>query len=240
MRLICADIPVALFGSELEQRAEFERSNIPSIVMRCIQEVDARGKVSEKIVRALDADALNIGMDIEGIYRKSGSASQVQVIKDGFERNNDYDISDPDLDINAVTSCLKQYFRKLPTPLITYDVYNKLLETTTYHQTHEVDPSHPAHPSNPNHNTYRLNNIRLAINDLPPRHKDTLEVLIFHLARVIENERDNLMTSLNTAVVFAPTIMRPESLAREMQDTQAKNAAIQFMIENCQTIFMAE
>ncbi|KAL9098035.1 MAG: hypothetical protein Q9163_006222, partial [Psora crenata] len=33
---------VALFGSELEQRAEYERSNIPGIVMRCIQEVDAR------------------------------------------------------------------------------------------------------------------------------------------------------------------------------------------------------
>lgn len=33
----------ALFGSELEHRAEYERANIPSIVMRCIQEVDARG-----------------------------------------------------------------------------------------------------------------------------------------------------------------------------------------------------
>ena len=36
----------ALFGSELEHRAEFERVNIPGIVMRCIQEVDARGKDS--------------------------------------------------------------------------------------------------------------------------------------------------------------------------------------------------
>ena len=36
---------VALFGSELEQRAEYERVNIPGIVMRCIQEVDARGKL---------------------------------------------------------------------------------------------------------------------------------------------------------------------------------------------------
>jgi hypothetical protein len=36
----------ALFGSELEHRAEYERVNIPGIVMRCIQEVDARGKKS--------------------------------------------------------------------------------------------------------------------------------------------------------------------------------------------------
>ena len=69
-------------------------------------------------------------MDIEGIYRKSGGTSQIQMVKDGFERTpNDFDLSDPDLDIHAVTSCLKQYFRRLPMPLITYEVYDKLLET---------------------------------------------------------------------------------------------------------------
>ena len=36
--------PKALFGSELEHRVEYERTTIPGIVMRCIQEVDARGQ----------------------------------------------------------------------------------------------------------------------------------------------------------------------------------------------------
>ena len=181
-------------------------------------------------------------MDIEGIYRKSGGNSQVQVIKEGFERTNDYDISDPDLDINAVTSTLKQYFRKLPTPLITYDVYDKLLETVPPPNPHpsEIDPSHPAHPANPANHSYRVSSMGFAINDLPARHRDTLEVLVFHLARVVEREKENLMTSQNVAVVFAPTIMRPESLAREMQDTQAKNSAVQFLIENCQGIFLGD
>lgn len=182
-------------------------------------------------------------MDLEGIYRKSGGNSQIQVIKEGFERNNDYDVSDPDLDINAVTSTLKQYFRKLPTPLITYEVYDKLLEValpslTNPETLRDIDPSHPAHPTNPNNHGYKINCMRHAVNDLPPHHRDTLEFLMFHLARIIEQERENLMTSLNLAVVFAPTIMRPESLAREMQDTQTKNTAVQFMIENCQGIFL--
>ena len=186
---------------------------------------------------------ISAGIDLEGIYRKSGGNSQIQLIKEGFERNNDYDISDPDLDINAVTSTLKQYFRKLPTPLITFEVYDKLLDTALPNlsnpETHrDIDPSHPAHPSNPNNHAYKVSSMRHAINELPPRHRDTLEFLVFHLERVIEQERENLMTSLNVAVVFAPTIMRPESLAREMQDTQAKNAAVQFLIENCQGIFL--
>ena len=159
-------------------------------------------------------------------------------IKEGFERCNDYDISDPELDINAVTSTLKQYFRRLTTPLITFEVYDKLIENAMLHHSLEIDSNHPAHPSNPNNHSFKVSNMRHAINDLPSHHRDTLEVLIFHLARVIEHEQENLMTSSNVAVVFAPTIMRPESLARDMQDTQAKNATVQFLVENCQSVFL--
>ena len=44
--MISLKYEAALFGSELEHRAEYERANIPGIVMRCIQEVDARGMFS--------------------------------------------------------------------------------------------------------------------------------------------------------------------------------------------------
>ncbi|KAL8782931.1 MAG: hypothetical protein Q9213_004987 [Squamulea squamosa] len=216
---------VPLFGSELQHRADYEASDVPSIVMRCIQEVEVRG------------------MEIEGIYRKSGGNSQIQQIKEGFERTNDYDVSDPDLDINAVTSTLKQYLRKLPTPLITYDVYDKLLTSIP-----PMPPSHPGAPpqTNPNHNLdpeqreHRVGLMRQAIGSLPGIHRTCLEVLIFHLARVVDHEKLNLMTSLNVAVVFAPTVMRPESLAREMSESQAKNQAVQFLIENCHGIFLGE
>lgn len=105
------DASTTLFGSELTERADFERRQIPSIVTRCIEEVELRG------------------MDMEGIYRKTGGTSQVKIIQDGFEKSDDNDISDPDIDITAVTSVLKQYFRKLPTPLLTFDVYERVLES---------------------------------------------------------------------------------------------------------------
>ena len=164
-------------------------------------------------------------MDTEGIYRKSGGNSQIQLVKEGFERTADFDISDPDLDINAVTSTLKQYFRRLPIPLITFPVYDLLLSS--------ISP-----PGRPASETIAL--MRGAILELPPRHRDTLEFLVFHLARVVEREKENLMTSMNVAVVFAPTVMRPESLTREMQESQEKNRAVQFLIEHCQGVFLGE
>ena len=210
-----------LYGSDLEQRAEFEKVDIPVIVTRCIQEVELRGELRDHKLERV-ADFFPVGMDVEGIYRKSGGTSQIQTIKEGFERSpNDFDLSDPDLDIHAVTSGLKQYFRRLPSPLITYEVYDTLLDTT-----------------NVSAQEQRIEAMHRALMDLPKVHRDVLEFLTFHLKRVVERESENLMTSMNIAVVFAPTIMRPESLSRELTDTGRKNEAVQFLVENCQEIFM--
>jgi hypothetical protein len=45
------------------------------------------------------------------------------------------------------------------------------------------------------------------------------------------------MTPLNLAVVFAPTIMRPESIEREMQDMQVQRHAVQNLLELNKAIF---
>jgi len=162
-------------------------------------------------------------MDVEGVYRKSGGSGQVKSVQAGFERDGAHDVSDPDLDIHAVTSALKQYFRKLPTPLITYDVYEALLEAgqhvTTGGGGGEWTRERQAAA------------LRNAIADLPEHHRHCLEYLIQHLARVMAHEAENLMTPLNLAVVFAPTIMRPLSIEREMSDMQAQRVAVQALLE---------
>lgn len=147
-----------LFGQELGLRCEFERRVIPCIVSRCIEEVELRG------------------MDVEGVYRKSGGTGQVNQVRAGFEKDNDFDISDPDLDIHAVTSALKQYFRKLPVPLITFDVYDELLDASRLEDKEE-----------------RGLEMKAAVNLLPKPHKDCLEFLVFHLAKVMAQEKDNLV-----------------------------------------------
>lgn len=48
------------------------------------------------------------------------------------------------------------------------------------------------------------------------------------------------MTSLNLAVVFAPTIMRPVSVEQEMQDMQAQRTVVQSILENNKSIFVVD
>jgi hypothetical protein len=95
-----------------------------------------------------------------------------------------------------------------------------------------------------------------AVNEIPKAHRDTLQFLVFHLSRVIQHAKENLvsdtrmtfwiqlthikMTPLNLAVVFAPTIMRPMDIQRELTDVQAQRVAVQALLENYKTVFSDE
>lgn len=175
--ILAAEAPSILFGSDLVERADYERRQIPSVVTRCIEEVELRG------------------MDIEGIYRKTGGTGQVNLIKEGFDKSEDYDISDPDLDITAVTSVLKQYFRKLPVPLLTFDVYDRVLESICRLYMFSVLVLLTNLMTAIEDNAERCTHLRNTVNMLPPKHRDCLEFLIFHLVRVAKRESENLVCS---------------------------------------------
>lgn len=70
-------------------------------------------------------------MDYEGIYRKTGGASQSKMITQLFERGDydSFDLRDSDQfnDICSVTSVLKTYFRSLPNPLLTFDLHEQFV-----------------------------------------------------------------------------------------------------------------
>jgi len=48
------------------------------------------------------------------------------------------------------------------------------------------------------------------------------------------------MTPLNVAVVFAPTIMRPMDIQRELTDVQQQRVAVQALLENYKSVFNDE
>ncbi|KAK6525730.1 Rho-type gtpase-activating protein, variant 2 [Arthrobotrys megalospora] len=196
------EITVPLLGSELEARVAYEGRRIPQIITKCLAEVENRG------------------LDFEGIYRKGGGASQVRMIQESFERGEEMDLENPEVDITAVTSVLKQYFRKLPTPLITYTIYDGMVDSVKIADVEK-----------------RKEAVKDLINELPSLNRDILFFIINHLTKVAGFQQENLMNARNLAVVFAPSLMRDQTGEFELRDTHAKNEAIQFIIENAKPIF---
>lgn len=156
-----------MFGGDLELRIAFEGVKIPLVVQRCIQEVEVRG------------------MDYEGIYRKCGGTLQMRQLQEEFERGEDVQF-DPELDICSVTGILKQYFRKLPNPLVTYELYDRFVETSTL--SGNITALFFLSEANPAtldvyEQEKRIECLKQIAEDLPPGHRDVLQFVIFHLAK---------------------------------------------------------
>ncbi|UYV62683.1 ARHGAP32, partial [Cordylochernes scorpioides] len=97
-------------------------------------------------------------------------------------------------DIHCVASLLKMYFRELPNPLLTYQLYEELVASV----------------SGPEEG--RLARLRGVVRRLPPPHYRTLRHLLLHLARVAAHGHTTGMTPRNVAIVWAPNLLRSRSV----------------------------
>jgi hypothetical protein len=88
-----------------------QKREVPFIITACIREVERRG------------------MSEVGLYRVSGSASDLSKLKKSFETNS-YEAEQllKDVDIHSVTGILKLYLRELPEALFTDQLYPSLSE----------------------------------------------------------------------------------------------------------------
>ncbi|PWN44503.1 RhoGAP-domain-containing protein [Ceraceosorus guamensis] len=190
----------SMFGRLLVDQAAAEGRDVPIVVEKCISAVEA------------------MGMDYEGIYRKSGGTSQLRVITQLFERGQPFNLEDVDRfnDVSAVTSVLKNYFRELPEPLLTFDLHEDFIRAAEL----KGDPG------------AREAEIRDLVQQLPRQHFNTLRALIKHLHRVRLSSEENRMTARNLGVVFGPTLMRSGDPSKEFAHMGGKAMTIEYMIEN--------
>lgn len=67
---------------------------------------------------------------VDGIYRLSGITSNIQRLRRSFDEERVPDMINSDMrqDIHAMSSLLKMYFRELPNPLCTYQLYEQFVE----------------------------------------------------------------------------------------------------------------
>ncbi|UXI16668.1 NADH-ubiquinone dehydrogenase [Sarcoptes scabiei] len=99
------------FGININQVCKKEKSQVPYLILSCINEVERRG------------------LKEVGIYRVSGLSSEVQKLKKAFETNpRDACYLIREIDIHSVTGLLKLYLRELPESLFTNDMYQKYFE----------------------------------------------------------------------------------------------------------------
>ncbi len=126
-----------MFGVSLSRLYERDGLAVPMVVYQCIQAVDL------------------FGLNVEGIYRLSGSVPHVNKLKNLFDTSThnphshvftqqlthpvdsssgNLDFRNPENffhDVNSVAGLLKQFFRDLPDPLLTRENYLAFIEAAS-------------------------------------------------------------------------------------------------------------
>ncbi|GJN90452.1 hypothetical protein Rhopal_003463-T1 [Rhodotorula paludigena] len=186
------------FGVDLGEQMVRDNVDVPRVLEKCAEAIEL------------------YGLDSMGIYRLSGTTSRVQRLKASLDR----DLEGTDLlseenltDINDIAAVLKLWFRELPEPLLTWELYHQFIEIAKI----END---------------RLRHIRLheRVNDLPDPNYATLKFLMGHLDKVAQHESVNQMSVSNLAIVFGPNLLGAppphlqQHYAQQAAQAQAQNA----------------
>ncbi|CAG9814899.1 unnamed protein product [Phaedon cochleariae] len=175
-----------VFGCDLGEHLLNSGNDVPMVLKCCAEFIESKGIV-------------------DGIYRLSGVTSNIQKLRNAFDEDRIPNLYTEDIiqDIHSVASLLKMYFRELPNPLCTYQLYQNFVNAVQGCST-AIRNSETDHE--------RLLKMREAVQKLPPPHYRTLECLMRHLARVAKHGQRTGMTTRNVAIVWAPNLLRCEAL----------------------------
>lgn len=155
------------------------------------------------------------GLHTLGIFRVSSSKKRVRQLRDDFDAGKEVKLNQ-EHHPHDVAQLLKEFFRDLPEPLLTRELYPAFLATQR--------------PGGPIDQTEMLH---LLLNLLPVCNRDTLWALLKFLVKIADNAADRLsetkdflagnkMDSHNLATLFGPNILRLTKTGKDYE----------FLVEN--------
>ncbi|XP_066886626.1 rho GTPase-activating protein 12 isoform X12 [Kogia breviceps] len=161
------------------------------------------------------------GLDVDGIYRVSGNLAVIQKLRFTVNHDEKLDLKDSKWeDIHVITGALKMFFRELPEPLFTFNHFNDFVNAI------KQEPRQ------------RVSAVKDLIKQLPKPNQDTMQTLFRHLKRVIENGEKNRMTYQSIAIVFGPTLLKPEKETGNIAvHTVYQNQIVELILLEINSIF---
>ncbi|XP_036893172.1 rho GTPase-activating protein 12 isoform X5 [Sturnira hondurensis] len=161
------------------------------------------------------------GLDVDGIYRVSGNLAVIQKLRFAVNHDEKLDLNDSKWeDIHVITGALKMFFRELPEPLFTFIHFNDFVNAI------KQEPRQ------------RVSAVKDLIKQLPKPNQDTMQILFRHLKRVIENGEKNRMTCQSIAIVFGPTLLKPEKETGNIAvHTVYQNQIVELILLEINSIF---
>lgn len=194
----CSQYNHKLFSGDMLSFIQSSGQQIPLVVESCIRFINLHG------------------LHHEGIFRVPGSQTEVNNIRDAFERGED-PLTDSESDIDSVAGVLKLYFRGLEKPLFPDESFSQLMECVQIENM-----------------TERVAQIKTLVSSFPRPVVIVMRYLFAFLHHVTQYSDENMMQPYNLAVCFGPSLLRggdEVTLAPQINDL------VKTMILHCENIF---
>ncbi|XP_031421506.1 SLIT-ROBO Rho GTPase-activating protein 3 isoform X2 [Clupea harengus] len=182
-------------------RTQSSGQQIPLVVESCIRFINLHG------------------LHHEGIFRVPGSQSEVNHIRDAFERGED-PLTDGECDIDSVAGVLKLYFRGLEKPLFPEEFFGQLMECVQIENM-----------------TERASQIKTLVSSFPRQIVIVMRYLFAFLHHVSQYSDENMMQPYNLAVCFGPSLLRGAESGDAVTLQPQINALVKTMIIQHEGIF---
>uniref|UniRef100_A0A671RHR5 Rho GTPase-activating protein 32 n=1 Tax=Sinocyclocheilus anshuiensis TaxID=1608454 RepID=A0A671RHR5_9TELE len=199
-----------VFGCDLGEHLLNSGHDVPQVIRSCTEFIERHGVV-------------------DGIYRLSGISSNIQKMRHEFDSEHVPDLTKDNYvqDINSVGSLCKLYFRELPNPLLTYQLYEKFSDAVSAATDEE-----------------RLVKVHDVIQQLPPPHYRTLEFLMRHLSRMGTYSAVTNMHYKNLAIVWAPNLLRSKQIesacfsgTSAFMEVRVQSVVVEFILNHVDVLF---
>uniref|UniRef100_A0A4W5R9T5 Rho GTPase activating protein 32a n=1 Tax=Hucho hucho TaxID=62062 RepID=A0A4W5R9T5_9TELE len=199
-----------VFGCDLGEHLLNSGHDVPQVIKCCTEFIERHGVV-------------------DGMYRLSGISSNIQKLRHEFDSEQIPDLSRDVFkqDIHSVGSLCKLYFRELPNPLLTYQLYERFSEAVSAATDEE-----------------RLVKIHNVIQQLPPPHYRTLEFLMRHLSQLATFSPITNMHTKNLAIVWAPNLLRSKQIesacfsgSAAFMEVRIQSVVVEFILNNTEALF---
>uniref|UniRef100_A0A8C9YEP8 Rho GTPase-activating protein 42 n=1 Tax=Sander lucioperca TaxID=283035 RepID=A0A8C9YEP8_SANLU len=159
------------------------------------------------------------GLSTLGLYRTGGVNSKVQRLMTTSTAPFDMQLDADTWDNKTITSGLKNYFRCLAEPVLTYRLHKEFIKAAKYDR-------------------HNVRAIHALVYKLPEKNRAMLDVLTNHLLKVSSHSDQNMMTVSNLGMIFGPTLLRSqEETVAAMMNIKFQNIVVEILIENHHKIF---
>jgi len=156
-------------------------------------------------------------LETEGLFRRSANTNKIKVLKEAANRGEVIHFEDP----HEAACIIKQFFRDLPEPILSYDNYTEIDNFQKVPKELQIKHAYS-----------------ILVEKLPEENYKVLKYLVMFLTRVMESSDLNKMNASNLAVCIGPNLLWPKDGTMNLKVVGSATHFMSFLLTYHNEIFI--